>query len=292
LVVGGGYIGLEMGTVYAALGSRVTVVEMLDGLLPGADRDLVKPLHRRLEQVFEAIYLNAKVASLAEKGETIEVTFEGDVEKKTQRFSRVLVCVGRRPNSSGLGLERTKVALDAKGFVVVDRQQRTADPHILAIGDVAGEPMLAHKAAHQGKVAAEVLAGRPAAFTPRAVPAVVFTDPEVAWAGVTETEARQSGQKIETAVFPWGASGRAQSAGRTEGFTKWIIDPNTQRVIGCGIVGAGAGDLISEAVVAIEMGASVEDLALSIHPHPTLSETLGAAAEVFLGTATDVYRPR
>ncbi|MCR4412387.1 MAG: dihydrolipoyl dehydrogenase [Thermoguttaceae bacterium] len=286
LVVGGGYIGLEMGTVYAALGSRVTVVEMLDGLLPGADRDLVKPLSRRLEKDFEAIYLSAKVASLAEKHDAIEVTFEGDVDKKTQRFSRVLVSVGRRPNSAGLGLEKTKVEVDAKGFVVVD------DPHILAIGDVAGEPMLAHKAAHEGKVAAEVLAGHPATFAPRAIPAVVFTDPEVAWAGVTETEARQAGRAIETAVFPWGASGRAQAVGRTEGLTKWVVDPTTRRVIGCGIVGAGAGDLIGEAVVAIEMGASVEDLALSIHPHPTLGETLGAAAEVFLGTATDVYRPR
>ncbi len=292
LVVGGGYIGLEMGTVYAALGSRVTVVEMLDGLLPGADRDLVKPLSRRLEKDFEAIYLSAKVASLAEKHDAIEVTFEGDVETKTQRFSRVLVSVGRRPNSAGLGLEKTKVQVDAKGFVVVDEQQRTADPHILAIGDVAGEPMLAHKAAHEGKVAAEVLAGHAAAFAPRAIPAVVFTDPEVAWAGVTETEARQDGRAIETAVFPWGASGRAQAVGRTEGLTKWIVDPATRRVIGCGIVGAGAGDLIGEAVVAIELGATVEDLALSIHPHPTLGETLGAAAEVFLGTATDVYRPR
>jgi dihydrolipoamide dehydrogenase len=292
LVIGGGYIGLEMGTVYAALGSRVTVVEMLDGLLPGADRDLVRPLHKRLEKEFEAIYLSTKVASLAEKKDGIEVTFEGDAEKKTRRFSRVLVAVGRRPNSAGLGLERTKVEVDAKGFVAVDRRQRTADPRILAIGDVAGEPMLAHKAAHEGKVAVEVLAGHDAEFAPRAIPAVVFTDPEIAWAGVSETEAKAAGRKIETAVFPWGASGRAQAVGRAEGLTKWIIDPASRRVIGCGIVGAGAGDLIGEAVVAIEMGAAVEDLAESIHPHPTLSETLAGAAEVFLGTATDIYRPR
>jgi len=204
----------------------------------------------------------------------------------------VLVAVGRRPNSAGLGLENTKVEVDSKGFVKGDRQQRTADPHILAIGDVAGEPMLAHKAAHEGKVAAEVLAGHAAAFEPRAIPAVVFTDPEVAWAGLTETEARKQGRTIQTAVFPWAASGRAQSVGRPDGLTKWIIDPPSQRVVGCGIVGTGAGDLISEAVLAIEMGAHLRDLTESIHPHPTLSETLGDAAEVFFGTATDLYRPR
>jgi dihydrolipoamide dehydrogenase len=200
--------------------------------------------------------------------------------------------VGRRPNSAGLGLEKTKVQVDPKGFVTVDRQQRTADPHILAIGDVAGEPMLAHKAAHEGKVAAEVLAGHAAAFEPRAIPAVVFTDPEIAWAGLTETEAKKQGRKIETAVFPWGASGRAQSVGRPDGLTKWILDPETQRVVGCSIVGVAAGDLISEAVVAIEMGAHLRDLTDSIHPHPTLSETMAFAAEVYFGTATDLYRPK
>jgi dihydrolipoamide dehydrogenase len=292
LVIGGGYIGLEMGTVYAALGSKVSVVEMTDGLLPGADRDLVKPLHKKLERDFEAIWLNAKVVSLAEKKNAIEVTMEGHEGKKTQRFSRVLVAVGRRPNSAGLGLENTKVQVDPKGFITVDRQQRTADPHILAIGDVAGEPMLAHKAAHEGKVAAEVLAGHAATFEPRAIPAVVFTDPEIAWAGLTETEAKKQGRKIETAVFPWAASGRAQSVGRPDGLTKWIIDPETQRVVGCGIVGVAAGDLISEAVVAIEMGAHLRDLTDSIHPHPTLSETMGFAAEVYFGTATDLYRPK
>lgn len=292
LVIGGGYIGLEMGTVYAALGSRVSVVEMTDGLLPGVDRNLVQPLHKRLETQFEAIWLRSKVTSMAETKSGIEVTLDGPEGPKTRTFGRVLVAVGRRPNTAGLGLEKTRVQLDAKGFVVVDRQQRTADPHILAIGDVAGEPMLAHKAAHQGKVAAEVLAGHAAAFEPRAIPAVVFTDPEIAWAGLTETEAQKQGRKVEVAVFPWGASGRAQSVGRPEGLTKWIIDPESQRVIGCGIVGAGAGDLIGEAVLAIEMGAHVRDVAESIHPHPTLSETLGAAAEVFLGTATDLYRPK
>ncbi len=292
LVVGGGYIGLEMGTVYAALGSRVSVVELLDGLLPGADRDLVKPLAKRLEKQFAAIWLKTKVVSMADKGDSVEVAFEGDLEEKVQRFSRVLVSVGRRPNSAGLGLENTKVEVDQKGFLVVDSQQRTADPNILAIGDVAGEPMLAHKAAHEGKVAVEVLAGESAEFSPRAIPAVVFTDPEIAWAGLTETEAKAQGAEVETAVFPWAASGRAQAIGRTEGFTKWLIQPKSQRVLGCGIVGPGAGDLIGEAVLAIEMGAAVRDLTDSIHPHPTLSETLGAAAEVHLGTATDLFRPR
>jgi dihydrolipoamide dehydrogenase len=292
LVVGGGYIGLEMGTVYAALGSKVSVVEMTDGLLPGADRDLVKPLHKKLQRDFAAIWLSTKVVSMADKKNAVEVVFEGEGGKRTERFSRVLVSVGRRPNSAGLGLEKTKVQVGPKGFVTVDRQQRTADPHILAIGDVAGEPMLAHKAAHEGKVAVEVLAGHAAAFEPRAIPAVVFTDPEIAWAGLTETEAKRQDRKIEVAVFPWGASGRAQSVGRPDGLTKWILDPESGRVMGCGIVGAGAGDLISEAVLAIEMGAHIGDLAGSIHPHPTLSETLAFAAEVHFGTATDLYRPK
>lgn len=292
LIVGGGYIGLEMGTVYAALGSRISVVELTDGLLPGVDRDLVKPLHKELQQRFQAIYLNSKVVSLVDKEDSVEVTLEGDVEEKVQQFSRVLVAVGRRPNSFGLGLQNTKVETNQRGFVVIDKQQRTADPHILAIGDVAGEPMLAHKASHEGKVAVEVLAGEPAEFAPRAIPAVVFTDPEVAWAGLTESDAKRRGRQIEVARFPWSASGRAQTVGRTEGMTKWVIDPETQRVVGCGIVGYGAGDLISEAVLAIETGAHVRDIAESIHPHPTLSETLGAAAEVHLGMATDLYRPK
>jgi dihydrolipoamide dehydrogenase len=292
LVVGGGYIGLEMGTVYAALGSKVTVVELTDGLLPGADRDLVKPLHKKLEGELAAIYLNTKVAGLKDLKDEIEVTFEGSVEQKVQRFSRVLVSVGRRPNSAGLGLEKTKVQVTPQGFITVDNRGRTQDPNILAIGDVAGEPMLAHKAAHQGKAAVESLAGHPAVFEPRAIPAVVFTDPEIAWAGLTETQAKQQGRAINVALFPWAASGRAQAVGRTEGLTKWLIDPATDRVLGCGITGYTAGDLIAEAVLAIEMGASARDVAETIHPHPTFSETLGAAAEVYYGTATDIYKPK
>ncbi len=292
LVVGGGYIGLELGTVYAALGSKVSVVEMTDGLLPGADRDLVRPLHKRLEERLDAIYLSTKVAGIAEKGKALEVTFDGDVEKKTQRFDRVLISVGRTPNSDHLGLENTQVKIDDAGFIAVDNRGRTADERILAIGDVAGQPMLAHKASHQGRAAVEALAGEAAMFEPRAIPAVVFTDPEVAWAGLTETDAKRDGRKVEKAVFPWGASGRAQAIGRTEGLTKWIIDPDSERLLGCGIVGAGAGDLIGEAVLAIEMGCTVRDVSESIHPHPTLTETLGFAAEVYFGTATDLYRPK
>jgi dihydrolipoamide dehydrogenase len=292
LVVGGGYIGLELGTVYASLGSRVSVVEMTDGLLPGVDRNLVKPLAKRLETDFEAIWLDTTVVSLEDKKDAIEVTFDGQPEQKVQRFSRVLVSVGRRPNSEGLGLENTRAEVDGRGFIVVDHQCRTADPKILAIGDVAGQPMLAHKAAHQGKTAAEVIAGRAATFEPRAIPAVVFTDPEIAWAGLTETEAKAQGRKVDVAQFPWAASGRAQAIGCTDGMTKWLVDPESGRVLGCGIVGRTAGDLVSEAVLAIEMGAAVGDLAATIHPHPTLGETLGAAAEVHEGTATDLYRPK
>jgi dihydrolipoamide dehydrogenase len=292
LVVGGGYIGLEMGTVYAALGSKVTVVELTDGLLPGADRDLVKPLHKKLETLFKAIHLNTKVAALKDLKDEIEVTLDGNVDQKVERFSRVLVSVGRKPNSAALGLENTKVEINPQGFIVIDETRKTRDPSILAIGDVAGEPMLAHKAAHEGKIAVEAIAGEPAAFDSRAIPAVVFTDPEIAWAGLTETQARQEGRTIATAVFPWAASGRAQAVGRTEGLTKWIIDPQTERVLGCGIVGYTAGDLIAEAVLAIEMGATVRDVVETIHPHPTFSESLGAAAEVFYGTATDIYKPK
>jgi dihydrolipoamide dehydrogenase len=292
LVVGGGYIGLELGTVYAALGTKVSVVELTDGLLPGADRDLVRPLHKKLQSEFEAIYLNTKVASLVDKQDSIEVSFDGDVPEKVRRFSRVLLSVGRRPNSDGLGLEKTKVQVDDHGFIVVDPQRRTSDPHILAIGDVAGQPMLAHKATHEGKVAVEALAGQAAAFEPKAIPAVVFTDPEIAWAGLTETDAKRQGRAVEVALFPWAASGRAQAIGRTEGLTKWVVDPETQRLLGCGIVGFGAGDLIAEAVLAIELGCSVRDLAETIHPHPTLGETLGGAADVQLGIATDLYKPK
>jgi dihydrolipoamide dehydrogenase len=292
LVVGGGYIGLEMATVYAALGSRVSVVELTDGLLPGVDRELVKPLQKRLTGALEGIYLNTKVAALADKNDSIEVTFEGDVPEKVRRYSRVLLSVGRRPNTADLGLEKTKVQVDPRGFIVVDRQRRTSDPRLLAIGDVAGEPMLAHKASHEGKVAVEALAGKPSAFEPLAIPAVVFTDPEIAWAGLTETEAKRQGRPIEVAAFPWLASGRAHTLGRTEGLTRWIVDPSTQRVVGCGIVGYGAGDLIAEAVMAIERGATVRNVSETIHPHPTLGETLGAAADMYFGTATDLYRPK
>ena len=302
LVVGGGYIGLEMGTVYAALGSKVSVVELTDGLLPGVDRDLVKPLAKRLEtEVCEAVYLSTKVAKLAEVDGQIEVTLEGPAaedgakesgERRTLRFDRVLVSVGRRPGSDGIGLENTRVKVDRRGFVKVDSGQRTADPHILAIGDVAGEPMLAHKATHEGKVAVEVLLGEPAAFDKQAIPAVVFTDPEIAWAGLTESQAKASGRKVNVARYPWAASGKAQSLGRTEGLTKMLVDPETERLLGVGIVGAAAGDLIAEAVLAIEMGSTLRDVAESIHPHPTLSETVGNAAEMLLGTATEIYRPK
>jgi dihydrolipoamide dehydrogenase len=292
LVIGGGYIGLEMGTVYNELGSKVTVVELLDGLLPGADRDLVKPLEKRIRERFAGIHVGTKVVELKPAGEKVEVRTEGSDFAGTHAFDRVLVSIGRRPVTSGIGLESTKVKVNDKGFVVVNEQQQTADPHILAIGDVAGEPMLAHKAAHEGKVAAEVLAGRPAAFEPQAIPAVVFTDPEIAWAGLTLTEAERAGRDVATAVYPWQASGRAVANGRTDGLTRWVIDPASDRVLGCGIVGSGAGELISEGVVAIEMGCTVRDIADSIHPHPTLSETESFAADVYLGTATEVYRPK
>jgi dihydrolipoamide dehydrogenase len=292
LVIGGGYIGLELGTVYAELGSKVSVVELTPTLLPLADRDLVKPLQDRLNKIFAGIYLETKVTSLSDRGSAIEVGFEDANGGRSETFSRVLVSVGRRPNSAGLGLENTQVELDDKGFVVTDASQQTADPHISAIGDVAGEPMLAHKANHQGKVAVEALLGEPAVFAPQAIPAIVFTDPEIAWAGLTEEQAKAEQIAVEVVRYPWAASGRAMALGRTEGFTKLLIDPDSERILGVGIVGVNAGDILTEAVVAIEMGATARDLAETIHPHPTLSETLGNAAETFLGTATEIYRPR
>ena len=292
LVIGGGYIGLEMGTVYAELGSDVSVVELTEGLLPGADRDLVKPLEKRLRELFKEIRLGTKVLGLKDAGKQVEVHMQGPDFEGTLAYDRVLVSVGRRPVTTGIGLESTKVTVNEHGFVEVDNQQRTSDPHILAIGDVAGEPMLAHKASHEGKVAAEVLAGEPAVFEPQAIPAVVFTDPEIAWAGLTAEEAKRTGREVNVAQYPWQASGRAIAIGRTEGMTKWLIDPVSDRVLGCGIVGSGAGELIAEAVVAIEMGCTVRDVADSIHPHPTLSETVAFAGEVHLGTATEVYRPK
>jgi dihydrolipoamide dehydrogenase len=293
LVVGGGYIGLELGSVYAALGTRVTVVEMLSGLLPGADRDLVLPLHKRLEKAFEGILLNTTVKSLKEEKNGIRATFEGkDVKEKEKVFDRVLVSVGRKPNSEISGLDKTRVQVNPRGFIQVNNQLQTDDPSIFAIGDVVGEPMLAHKASHEGRTAVEVIAGHKYTFEPNAIPAVVFTDPEVAWAGLTETQAQAEGRQIKVAKFPWGASGRAVTIDRTEGMTKMLIDPETERVLGVGIVGPGAGELIAEGVLAIEMAALAGDLELTIHPHPTLSETVMEAAEVFYGTSTDVYRPK
>jgi dihydrolipoamide dehydrogenase len=293
LVVGGGYIGLELGTVYAALGSKVTVVELTDGLLPGIDRDLVTALQKRLEREFAKIYLSTKVARLAETSDGIRATLEG--EEATERepvFDRVLVAVGRRPNSRGLGLEKTRVQLDEKGFIRVNEKRRTTDENIYAIGDVAGEPMLAHKASHEGKVAVEAIAGEPAAFDSPAVPAVVFTDPEIAWCGLTETDARRQKREVKVLRFPWAASGRAATLGRTEGMTKIIVQPETERVLGVGLVGYGAGELISEGVLAVEMAATARDLSLTIHPHPTLSETIGEAAESLYGPTTHVFKTR
>ena len=292
LVVGGGYIGLEMGTVYAELGSKVSVVELTDTLLPGADRDLVKPLQKRIEGLFSAIMLRTKVVKLEDTGTAVRASFEGPDGPSVQEFSRVLVAVGRRPNSDGLGLENTKAVVSPKGFVEVDGQQRTADPHLFAIGDVCGEPMLAHRASHQGKVAVEALHGEPALFAPRAIPAVVFTDPEIAWAGLTENDLATSGQTVEISRYPWIASGRAHALGRTDGLTKILVDPETDTVLGVGIVGAGAGELIAEGVLAIEMGCSARDLMEAIHPHPTLGETLAFSAENYFGLATEIYRPR
>ena len=293
LVIGGGYIGLELGTVYAALGSEVTVVEMSDSLLPGVDRDLVSVLARRMGRIARAVHLETTVTGLEAVADGIAVTFDGPaITDPVQRFDAVLVAVGRAPNSNVPGLERTTVELDSRGFVQVDPQRRTAEPSIFAIGDVAGEPMLAHKAFQEGRVAVETIAGQPSAFEPQAIPAVVFTDPEVAWCGLTETAAAAAGRPVRVAKFPWGASGRAVTLDRPEGVTKLILEPDTERLLGVGLVGTGAGELIAEGVVAVEMGATASDLKLSIHPHPTLSETLMEAAEVFFGQATHVYRPR
>jgi dihydrolipoyl dehydrogenase len=292
LVVGGGYIGLELGTVYAALGTKVTVVEMTDGLLPGADRDLVNILAKRIEAMSEAVLLKTKVVGMKEQKSGIAVTFEGDVEKKEQTFDRVLVSIGRKPNPVP-GVEKTKVKVNQRGFIEVDPARRTADPKIFAIGDIVGEPMLAHKASHEGRVAVEAIAGeKGAAFEPLAIPAVVFTDPELAWCGLTESDAQKQGREVTVARFPWGASGRALTLDRTDGMTKLVLDPKTERVLGVGIVGPGAGELIAEGTLAVEMGANASDVKLTIHAHPTLSETIMESAEVFFGHATHVYRPK
>jgi dihydrolipoamide dehydrogenase len=285
LVVGGGIIGLEMATVYDALGSEVTVVELMDQLIPGCDADLVKPLHRRIAERYAAIHLGTSVEAAEARDDGIHVTLssgEGGV------FDRVLVAVGRRPNGAALGLDGAGVLVDERGFVPVDEQQRTNVEHIFAIGDICGGPMLAHKAMHEGKVAAEVIAGGDVAFDARTIPSIAYTDPEVAWAGLTETEAGAAGTPYEVAKMPWSASGRALTMGRPDGLTKLVVDPDTKRVLGVGIVGTGAGELLAEIVHAIEMGSDAEDVALSIHPHPTLSETVGIAAEVALGVVTDL----
>ena len=293
LVVGGGYIGVELGSVYAALGTRVTVVEMLPGLLPGADRDLVLPLHKRLEKMFDAILLNTTVAAVTDEGSAIRATLKAqDGSTQEKLFDRVLVSVGRKPNSEIPGLDKTQVKVGPKGFIQVNQQLQTGDASISAIGDVVGEPMLAHKAMHEGRTAVEAIAGHKVAFEPAAIPAVVFTDPEVAWAGLTETQAQNENREVKVAKFPWAASGRAATIDRTEGMTKIIFDPHTERVLGVGIVGVSAGEMIAEGVLAIEMAALAHDVAKTIHPHPTLSETVMNAAEVFFGTATDIYRPK
>ena len=297
LVVGGGYIGLELGSVYAALGTKVSVVEMTPGLLPGADRDLVKILAQRVEKIYDKIMLSTKVTSVTEvksggAATGVKVTFEGEGAPKEVTYDYVLFAIGRRPNATISGLNKTQVKVDAKGFIETDGQRRTAEPTIFAIGDVAGEPMLAHKASHEARVAVEAIEGHKAVFEPAAIPAVVFTDPEIAWAGLTEADAEKQGIKVEVAKFPWPASGRAIAIDRVDGMTKLLIDPATERILGVGIVGSGAGELIAEGVLAIEMGATASDVKLTIHAHPTLSETVMEAAEMFFGQATHVYKPK
>ncbi len=291
-VIGGGYIGLELGSVYAALGTKVTVVEIAPSLLPGADGDLVAILSKRMESLMHSILLNTKVAGIKEEAGGITVRLESsDGKQRSETFEKVLVSVGRKPNSSGLGLNNTKVTVNSRGFVEVDPQRRTSDPNIFAIGDIVGEPMLAHKATHEGRVAAEVIAGHNVAFEPAAIPAVVFTNPEVAWCGITESQAKRENRKVHVARFPWGASGRASTLNRSDGLTKILTDPESEQVIGMGIVGAGAGELIAQGVLAIEMGATAEDVGLSIHPHPTLSETIMESADLIFGHGTHIYRP-
>ena len=292
LVVGGGYIGLELGSVYATLGTKVTVVEMMPGLLPGADRDLVAVLAKRIDKICEAVLLETKVVGLTEQKDGLSVTFEdASLSRREQVFEKVLVSVGRKPNTMA-GLDKTKVEIDQRGFIKVDARRRTAEPTLYAIGDVAGEPMLAHKASHEGRVAVEAILGEDVVFEPAAIPAVVFTDPELAWTGLTETEAQKLGKKVEISKFPWAASGRALSIDRTDGLTKLIIEPGSNRVLGVGIVGPGAGELIAEGTLAVEMGAVASDLELTIHAHPTLSETVMESAEAFFGRATHIHRPK
>jgi len=292
LILGGGIIGLEMATVYHELGAKVTIAELMDQLIPGTDKDLISPLAKRVTRQYENIYLKTKVTNVEARPEGLVVSFDGPKAPATDTFDRMLVAVGRSPNGKLIGAEKAGVTVDDRGFIAVDKQLRTNVPHIFAIGDVVGQPMLAHKAMHEGKVAAEVAAGKNSFFDARAIPSVAYTDPEVAWAGVTETEARAAGATYGKGVFPWAASGRSLTLGRSEGLTKLLFDQATGRVIGCGIVGPNAGDLIAEAVLAIEMGADAADIGLTIHPHPTLSETVALAAEAFEGTITDLYLPR
>jgi len=292
LVIGGGIIGLEMATVYDALGSKVTIVEFMDQIIPGADADIVKPLHKRIEKAYEAIHLKSKVTAVKALDTGLEVTMEGPNGGFSDVFDRVLVAVGRRPNGKLVGADKAGVTVDERGFIPVDRQQRTNVPHIFAIGDVVGQPMLAHKAVHEGKVAAEVCAGQNRTFDALVIPSVAYTDPEVAWVGLTETQAKEQGVKVGKGVFPWAASGRSLSLGRDEGITKVLFDEANDRVVGASIVGPNAGDLIAEVALAIEMGADATDIGLTIHPHPTLSETINFAAEMFEGTITDLIPPK
>ena len=292
LVIGGGIIGLEMGCVYDALGSKVSVVELMDQLMPGADPDLVKPLEKRLRKRYEQILLGVKVQGVEALPEGLRVSFSGTGAPTPQIYDRVLVAVGRRPNGSGIGAEAAGLTVDPRGFLSVDRQMRTSQPHIFAIGDIVGQPMLAHKATHEGKVAAEVIAGEKRAFDARVIPSVAYTDPEVAWVGLTESEAKAKGIECQKGSFPWAASGRSLAQGRDEGFTKLLFDPQTHRVLGGGIVGSNAGELIGEVALAIEMGADAADIGLTIHPHPTLSESVAMSAEAFEGTLTDLYLPK
>jgi dihydrolipoamide dehydrogenase len=292
LVIGGGIIGLEMACVYDALGSKITVVELLDGLMPGTDRDLVKPLQKRIEKRYEGIHLKSKVTKIETQKAGLKVYFEGENAPQPQVYDRVLVAVGRRPNGKAIAAEKAGINVSDRGYIPVDRQMRTNVPHVFAIGDIAGEPMLAHKATHEGKIAAEVIAGHKTAFDARTIPSVAYTDPEVAWMGLTETQAKEQGIEIEKAVFPWAASGRALTQARDEGMTKLIFDKTTQRLLGAGMVGPNAGELIAETVLALEMGADAQDIGLSIHPHPTLSETVAFSAEMAEGTITDLYIPK
>jgi dihydrolipoamide dehydrogenase len=292
LVLGGGIIGLEMATVYHSLGSKVTVVELMDQIIPGADKDIVTPLAKHIQKRYEKIYLKTKVTKVEATKAGLKVHFDGEGAPPTDTFDKVLVSVGRRPNGKIIAAENAGVAVDERGFIPVDKQMRTNQPHIFAIGDIVGQPMLAHKAVHEGKVAAEVTAGKKSVFDARVIPSVAYTDPEVAWVGLTENDAKAKGVAYEKGVFPWAASGRSLSLGRDEGITKVLFDPATDRIIGCGIVGPSAGDLIAEAALAIEMGADAHDIGATIHPHPTLSETVAFAAEMFEGSITDLIPPK